>query len=98
VLLASTVLAFTSDGSSRREVYVRAFPPGDGEWAISIAGGDQPRWRGDGQQLFFEATDGKIMAVSVKASAGTTFSRDRDRRGSLRRAPGRFRESQYAAI
>lgn len=58
-------MAFTSDRSGRREVYVRPFPPGDGEWTISIAGGQAPRWRGDGRELFFEAADGKIMAVPV---------------------------------
>ena len=64
-------MAFTSDRSGRREVYVRPFPPSDGEWTISVAGGEQPRWRGDGKELFFEAADGKMMAVPVKAVAGT---------------------------
>jgi len=59
-------MAFTSDRSGRREVYVRPFPPGEGDWTISIAGGQQPRWRGDGKELFFEAADGKMMAVQVK--------------------------------
>jgi Tol biopolymer transport system component len=63
-------MAFTSDRSGRREVYVRPFPPGEGEWTISIAGGEVPRWRGDGKELFFEAADGKMMAVPVKAITG----------------------------
>jgi len=63
-------MAFTSDRSGRREVYVRPFPPGDGEWTISITGGEQPRWRGDGKELFFEAADGKMMAVPVKTATG----------------------------
>ena len=63
-------MAFTSDRSGRREVYVRPFPPSEGEWTISIAGGEQPRWRGDGKELFFEAADGKMMVVPVKAVAG----------------------------
>jgi hypothetical protein len=29
-----------------------------------------PRWRGDGKELFFEAADGKMMAVLVKAVTG----------------------------
>jgi hypothetical protein len=57
-------------------VYVRPFPPGEGEWTISIAGGEQPRWRGDGRELFFEAADGKMMAVPVKAVAGASPSFD----------------------
>jgi hypothetical protein len=49
---------------------VRPFPSGEGEWPISVAGGQEPRWRGDGNELFFEAADRKMMAVSVKAVAG----------------------------
>ncbi len=67
-------MAFTSDRSGRREVYVRPFPPAEGEWTISIAGGEQPRWRGDGKELFFEAADGKLMAVPVKTTVGATSS------------------------
>jgi Tol biopolymer transport system component len=63
-------MAFASDRSGRYEVYVRPFPPGEGEWAISNAGGIEPRWRGDGKELFFVATDGKMMAVPVKAVTG----------------------------
>jgi len=59
-------MAFTSDRSGRSEVSVRPFPPGEGEWTISIAGGQAPRWSGDGTVLFFEAADGKMMAVPVK--------------------------------
>jgi Tol biopolymer transport system component len=66
----SHLMAFTSDRSGRREVYVRPFPPSEGESTISIAGGEQPRWRGDGKELFFVAADGKMMAVPVKAVAG----------------------------
>jgi len=59
-------MAFTSNRSGRREVYVRPFPEGEGEWTISIAGGWEARWRGDGKELFFEAADGKMMAVPVR--------------------------------
>jgi hypothetical protein len=52
-------------------VYVRPFPSGEGETKISIAGGEQPRWRGDGKELFFLRADGKMMAVVVNAMAGT---------------------------
>jgi Tol biopolymer transport system component len=61
-------MAFTSDRSGRREVYVRAFPQGNGDWTISIAGGQGSRWRGDGKELFFEAADGKMMAVPVNSA------------------------------
>jgi serine/threonine protein kinase len=58
-------MAYTSDESGRREVYVRPFPLSEGIWPISTAGGEQPRWRGDGKELFFVGADGKLMAVAV---------------------------------
>jgi eukaryotic-like serine/threonine-protein kinase len=59
-------MTFTSDRSGRREVYVRPFRLGEGEWTISVAGGEASRWSGDGKELFYEAADGKMMAVPVK--------------------------------
>jgi len=60
-------MAYTSDKTGQEEVYVTQFPTGEDEKRISITGGDQPRWRGDGKELFFVAADGKMMAVAVKA-------------------------------
>jgi Tol biopolymer transport system component len=62
-------MAYSSDESGQREVYTRPFPASDGKWRVSTAGGDQPRWRGDGKELFFAGADGKMMAVAVKAVA-----------------------------
>ncbi|HYL34857.1 MAG TPA: protein kinase [Bryobacteraceae bacterium] len=63
-------MAYTSDESGQREVYVRPFPAGEGQWRISISGGEQPRWRGDGRELFFVGADGKIMSAALKLAAG----------------------------
>jgi Tol biopolymer transport system component len=63
-------MAYTSDESGQREVYVRPFPAGEGQVKISIAGGEQPRWRGDGKELFFLGADGKMMAAAVSPMAG----------------------------
>ncbi|HYW47218.1 MAG TPA: protein kinase [Bryobacteraceae bacterium] len=62
-------VAYCSDESGRYEIYVRPFPPGgehSGKWMVSSAGGLQPRWRGDGKELFYLAPDRKVMAVDVK--------------------------------
>jgi Tol biopolymer transport system component len=67
-------MAYTSDVSGQREVYLRSFPENAGLWNISIAGGEQPRWRGDGKELFFVGASGKMMAVALKATAGTKLS------------------------
>jgi Tol biopolymer transport system component len=63
-------MAYTSDESGQREVYVQPFPGTGGQKRISIAGGEQPRWRGDGKELFFVGGDRKMMAVVVEAIAG----------------------------
>jgi Tol biopolymer transport system component len=65
-------IAYTSDESSRFEVYVRAFPTSAETWKISSGGGADPRWRRDGRELYFIAADGKMMAASV--TSGRTFS------------------------
>jgi eukaryotic-like serine/threonine-protein kinase len=65
-------MAYTSDESGRREVYVRAFPSGQSVTSISLAGGEAPRWRADGRELFFVAADGWMNAIPAK-SAGPSF-------------------------
>jgi len=37
-------VAYMGDESGRREIYVRAFPGGEGTLRISPNGGDYPRW------------------------------------------------------
>jgi serine/threonine protein kinase len=67
-------MAYTSDESGQREVYVRPFPGGEFQRQISLAGGEQPRWRGDGGELFYVAEDGKMMTVAVRAVLGSKSS------------------------
>jgi eukaryotic-like serine/threonine-protein kinase len=67
-------IAYSSDESGRREVYVRDFAPdrvpatASGRWQISTGGGSVPRWRADGKQLYYLASDRKMMAVPVRSS------------------------------
>lgn len=35
---------------------------------ISVAGGDKPRWRRDGKELYYLALDGTLMAVPITGS------------------------------
>lgn len=58
-------VAFTSVESGQNEVYVRPFPQGDGKWQISSNGGSEPKWRGDGKELFYLTPDGTMMAVPI---------------------------------
>ena len=62
-------VAYSSDESSSRQVYVQSFPAGSGKWQISTEGGSRPRWRADGKELYYLAPGGRLMAVEVKSSA-----------------------------
>jgi Tol biopolymer transport system component len=65
-------IAYTSMESGSFQVFVqRSNAGGDqqvagGKWQVSTAGGSQPRWRRDGKELFYLASDRKLMAVPVK--------------------------------
>jgi len=72
-------LAYTSDESGERQVYVRSFPMGatdtspvtEGKWPVSTKGGHSPKWSHDGKELYFIGEDHKLYAVDVKL--GHTF-------------------------
>jgi Tol biopolymer transport system component len=59
-------VAYVSDESGRDEVYVRSFPPAGGRWQITAEGGNHPRWRRDGRELFFVSADRALHAVDVR--------------------------------
>jgi Tol biopolymer transport system component len=63
-------VAYSSNETGRWVVYVSPFPSGTSRWQVS-RGGDEPRWRRDGKELFFVSSEGKLTAVPVKL--GTTF-------------------------
>lgn len=64
-------VAYASNETGRWEIYVTSFPEARGKWQVSTGGGEQPRWRGDGKELFFLSSDSKVMAVPV--TTGVTF-------------------------
>ena len=57
-------LAYASDESGRREVYVRSFLEAGGRWQISTEGGAEPRWNPAGKEIFYRRGD-EMWAVSV---------------------------------
>jgi Tol biopolymer transport system component len=64
-------LAYESDSAGRFEIYVRPFPNvSAGQWLVSTAGGTRPLWAPSGQELFYVAPDGVLMALRVDARAG----------------------------
>ena len=52
--------------SGRYEVYVQRFSDGGGKRQISNGGGIGPRWGWKGQELFYYAGDGNLMATPVR--------------------------------
>jgi len=64
-------VAYDSNESQRREVYVIPFPGPGGKRQISTAGGSTPRWRRDGKEIFYAGPDGKLMAAEVTLKTGS---------------------------
>ena len=67
----------TTPGSLRFQV--RPFPDvNNGHWQVSTAGGIQPLWARNGEELFYLAPNGALMSVRIepgltwKAAAPTT--------------------------
>jgi Tol biopolymer transport system component len=67
-------LAYHSSETGQPEVYVQPFPSGAGKWQVSLNGGQFPRWRPDGRELFYmdRVTNGKLMSVDVRSN-GSIF-------------------------
>jgi eukaryotic-like serine/threonine-protein kinase len=72
-------IAYESDESGRREVYVRPFPNvSAGRWQVSNGGGTRPRWSPRGDELFYLATTqdlgGEAALMSVRVEPGTSLT------------------------
>ena len=60
-------IAYCSNETGTWEVFVSPFPSGNGKWQVSRGGGEEPRWRHDGQEMYYLSIDGKMVAVPVKS-------------------------------
>jgi eukaryotic-like serine/threonine-protein kinase len=66
-------IAYVSDESGRPEVYVRPFPGPGQKRLVSSDGGTDPRWRGDGREMFYRKGN-SILAVDVTPGPVVAFS------------------------
>jgi eukaryotic-like serine/threonine-protein kinase len=66
------LVAYISNESGKYEVYVAPFPGPGGKWQISTSGGAYPRWRRDGNEIFYLSLDNKLMAAAVNGK-GSSF-------------------------
>lgn len=64
-------VAYSSNETGNWEVYVSAFPNASSKWQVSRGGGEEPRWRRDGKELFYLSGDGKMTAVAI--GTGSNF-------------------------
>lgn len=70
-------VAYSSNETGTVQVYVQAFPQHTGKWQVSLSGGAQPMWSGDGKELFYlsqgdNTWDTRLMAVAVNTDS-TSF-------------------------
>jgi serine/threonine-protein kinase len=66
-------LAYASEESGKREIYVQPFPGPGGKVPISTDGGGFPQWSPNGRELFFLSPDRRIMVVDYSIK-GNSFS------------------------
>ena len=66
-------VAYASNESGDWEIYVTTFPSAAGKWQVSRGGGTEPRWRGDGKEIYYIGATETLMAVPVETS-GTLSS------------------------
>ena len=65
-------VAYSSNESGDWEIYVTTFPAASGKWQVSRGGGMEPRWRGDGKEIFYIGAKTTLTAVPVNSEG--TFS------------------------
>ena len=74
-------VAYMSNETGRIEIYIRPFAaaaafgaaasPAAGQWQVSTAGGIFPRWRPDGNELYYIGPNGEMMAAPITATTTT---------------------------
>jgi len=62
-------VAYASNETGAWEIYVTTFPAAQGKWQVSRGGGTEPRWRGDGKEIFYIDPKGALTAVPVSTES-----------------------------
>ena len=66
-------IAYSASPSGQYDVYVQSFPIPGKKYRVSREGAIQSRWRGDGKELFYYASDGQLMSVPVTGNLALPF-------------------------
>ena len=67
-------IAYDSNESGRREVYLQPFPGPGAKWQVSTEGGRQSVWARNGREIFYRSGD-KMMAVEVQTEPSFRLSK-----------------------
>lgn len=63
-------VAYESNETGEWEVFITTFPAAGGKLQVSRTGGRQPRWRGDGKEIYYLDPHGTLIAVPVTTDPG----------------------------
>ena len=64
-------LAYVSDETGSKEVFVRAFPDvNSGKWQVSTDGGVMPMWANSGRELYYLDDNLGLVAAQVDTDSG----------------------------
>jgi Tol biopolymer transport system component len=63
-------IAYSSNETGVPQIYAQAFPGLGTKSRISETGGQQPRWSGNGRELFFLAPGGIMMVAGIDTAGG----------------------------
>ena len=61
-------MLYNSNESGRPEIYAISMPSRSSRVRVTTNGGEFPRWRSDGRELFYMSPDHKLNAVAVKTT------------------------------
>jgi serine/threonine-protein kinase len=67
-------LAYTSADSGADEVYLQPFGRSGEKVRVSTTGGGAPKWRADGNELFYVAPNRKLMSVRIRPGSEVSVS------------------------
>jgi Tol biopolymer transport system component/tRNA A-37 threonylcarbamoyl transferase component Bud32 len=59
-------IAYVSDESGTDQIYVQPLPITGAKWQVSTDGGDAPRWRADGREIFFINRGRNLCSVNIE--------------------------------
>ena len=63
-------IVYTSTEAGGTHVYVSRAAGGGRKWPVStVDGGSQPRWRRDGQEIYYRSPRGELMAAELKVDS-----------------------------